>query len=149
MRKFQFHMEKLLSYKGQVLDSEMMNLAVLNNMLENVQKRLAALENEAEKCRNEYQNEIENQLTPAGCRTYASYDKYIRDQKNICTAEAEGIKRQIESQIERVKNLKVETRSLETIKESRLDEYKKENLKKAELFIDEFVARSRIVNKAY
>lgn len=149
MKKFQFHMEKLLSYKGQVLDSEMMNLAVLNNLLENTQKRLTALESEIEKCRSEYQDKIENQLTSAHCRTYASYAKHIKDQMDICTMEAERIKEQIEWQIDRIKSLKVETKSLETIKESRFDEYKKENLKKAELFIDEFVARSRMVNKAY
>ena len=37
MKKFQFHLEKLLSYKGQLLDSEMMNLAVLNGMLANLE----------------------------------------------------------------------------------------------------------------
>ena len=52
-------------------------------------------------------------------------------------------------QVERVKDLKIETKSLETIKESRFEEYKKEDLKKTELFMDEFVSTARVMDKVF
>jgi flagellar FliJ protein len=149
MKKFQFHMEKLLSYKGQLLDSELMNLAVLNSLLANAQERLEGLLREQSRCKAEFQSKISEQITPADWRMYASYERHMKDQISQCEMEIAEISEQIEKQVERVKNLKIETKSLETIKESRFMEYKKEDLKRTELFIDEFVSIARVMSKVF
>lgn len=145
MKKFQFQMEKLLSYKEQILDSEMMNLAVLNGLLKSAIEKLKGLEEEREKYKEEFGLKMSQQITAATCSMYASYEKHIKEQIRLSEKEIRVIEKQIEEQIERVKNLKMETKSLETIKESRYVEYKKEELKKEEQFIDEFVSGSRVM----
>ncbi|NLT48904.1 MAG: FliJ family protein [Clostridiales bacterium] len=149
MKKFQFHMEKLLSYKGQLLDSEKMNLAVLNNLLRDAQERLESLEREQSRSKAEFESRMKEQITPVDCQVYASYESYIKEQIHICKMEIYEISEQIEKQVERVKNLKVETKSLETIKESRFVEYQKEGLKKSELLLDEFVSTARVMSEVF
>ena len=63
------------------------------------------------------------------------------------TRSIETIRAQVEVQIERIKDLKMEMKSLESIKEIRYEEYRAEQLKKEELFIDEFVAGKNIVER--
>ena len=147
MKKFEFHLEKLLSYKGQILDSEMMALAVLNNQLSEAQQRLQALRNQKNQCENEYQSSMLIQTTPASCRMYIHYKEHLKEQ--IVTAEkaVRNIAAQVEKQIELIKKLKLETKSLETLKSSRYEEYKKEDVKAAELQLEEFVSTANILKQ--
>ncbi|HZK01785.1 MAG TPA: flagellar export protein FliJ [Anaerovoracaceae bacterium] len=148
MKKFQFHMQKLLSYKEQTLDSELMNLAVLNGLLRREIEKLNQLKSEQAKHKEEFELKIRNQITPAAYRMYDSYAQYLVENIRMCEEEIALIEDQIEKQIGRVKELKIETKSLETIKEHRYEEYKKENIKKNERLMDEFVSRGRIVEKS-
>lgn len=148
MKKFKFHMEKLLSYKEQILDSEMMNLAALNDLMQRADDKLTRLENEREKYKEEFENKIKEQITPAQYKMYDSYENHISNHIEQCKGEIKEIEKRIEDQIEIVKELKVETKSLETIKENRYAEYKKEEIKKEEIFIDEFVSGIRIKEHA-
>jgi flagellar export protein FliJ len=148
MKKFQFHLEKLLSYKDQMLDSEMMNLAVLNGLLASAQEKLSALENERDRYNDELSGKVKGHVSPATFRLYASYESHIKEEMKLCQREIAEISAQIEKQIEIIKELKKETRSLETLKEAKYTEYKKEDIKRSELFMDEFISRSRIIEKA-
>jgi len=149
MKKFQFAMETILSYKGQILDSEMMNLAVLRDLLGNVQKRLEGLEQERLKTKQEFETKVSIEVTSADWQAYASYEKHIKEQKKICAKEIAELEEQISLQLERIKKLKIETKSLETIKESKFEEYKKEDLKRTEQFVDEFISGSRVMSKVF
>lgn len=147
MKKFEFQLERLLSYKGQMLDSELMTLAVLNNQLSEAQHRLLALQREQEQCRTEFEEKMLEQTTPATCRMYIYYTEHLKEQILNMKKTIDGITAQIDRQIEMIKKLKLETKSLETLKTSRYDEYKKEDLKAAELQMDEFVSTSKIMRK--
>ena len=149
MKKFKFRMEKLLSYKGQLLDSEMMNLAVLNSLLEDAEERLEGLLMDLEKSREEFQNKVSEHSTPADWRMHAAYERHMNEQIKQCEEEIERLIDQIEKQIERVKDLKIETKTLETIKESRYMEYVKEDLKMSEQFMDEFVSTKRVMSEVF
>ena len=147
MKKFEFQLERLLSYKGQMLDSELMTLAVLNNQLSEAQHRLLALQMEQEQCRTEFEEKMLEQTTPATCRMYIYYTEHLKEQILNMQRTIDGITAQIDKQVETIKKLKLETKSLETLKTSRYDEYKKEDLKAAELQMDEFVSTSKIMRK--
>lgn len=147
MKKFEFQLERLLSYKGQMLDSELMTLAVLNNQLSEAQHRLLALQMEQEQCRTEFEEKMLEQTTPATCRMYIYYTEHLKEQILNMQRTIDGITTQIDKQVETIKKLKLETKSLETLKTSRYDEYKKEDLKAAELQMDEFVSTSKIMRK--
>lgn len=147
MKKFEFQLEKLLSYKGQILDSELMTLAVLNTQLSDAQKKMLELQAEQEQCRAEFEIRVLAKTTPAACRTYAAYTEHLREQVRNTQITIESITAQLNKQIEVIKKLKMETKSLETLKTSRYDEYKKEGLKAAERQIEEFVSTAKIMGK--
>jgi flagellar export protein FliJ len=149
MKKFEFQLDKLLSYKGQMLDSEMMTLAVLNNQLSEAQRRLLAFQTEQENCRTEFERMVrERATTAANCRMYSHYTEHLRNQIKSAQATVESVTAQVNRQIEQVKKLKLETKSLETIKTSRYDEYKKEDLKATERQLEEFVSTEKIMRKS-
>ncbi len=147
MKKFEFQLEKLLSYKGQMLDSEMMTLAVLNNQLSESQLQLLTLQAEQEQCRIEFESKMLEKTTPATCRMYNFYKEHIKEQILNTQRTIESITVQIDKQIDLIKKLKLETKSLETLKTSRYDEYKKEDQKAAELQLEEFVSTAKIIRK--
>lgn len=147
MKKFQFNLEKLLSYKGQLLDSEMMTLAVLNNQLHNSQQKLLKLQGEKVKCISEFESKMLVKTTPADCQLFNNYLDYLKLQIKNSEKEIRYISEQVESQIEIIKKLKLETKSLDTIKTSRLDDYKKQDVKTSELQIEEFVSTAKIINE--
>ena len=147
MKKFEFHLEKLLSYKGQMLDSELMTLAVLNNQLSEAQHKLLLLQNDQEQCRLEFTSKMLVITTPATCQMYTYYKEHLKEQMKDTEKTIEMITVQVEKQVELIKKLKLEAKSLETLKTSRFDEYKKEDLKAAEQQIEEFVLTSKIIKK--
>jgi flagellar export protein FliJ len=147
MKKFEFHLEKLLSYKGQILDSELMALAVLNNQLSEAQQRLQTLRNQQRQCETEYQSSILVKTTPAACQMYIHYKEHLKEQIVIAEKTVRNIAVQVDKQIELIKKLKLETKSLETLKSSRYEEYKKEDVKASELQLEEFVSTSNILKK--
>ena len=147
MKKFEFHLEKLLTYKGELLDSELMALAVLNNQLSDAQRKMLALQAEQEQCRVEFEIKILEKTTPATCRMYIFYTEHMREQIRQTEKVIADIHVQIDKQTVLVKKLKLETKSLETLKTTRFDEYKKEDLKAAEMQLEEFVSTARLLKK--
>jgi flagellar export protein FliJ len=149
MKKFEFQLDKLLSYKGQMLDSELMTLAVLNSQLTDAQQELHKLQDEQEQCRVEFESKIKEMTTPATCQTYTFYTEHLKEQIQNAVKIIDTIATQIDRQIEIIKKLKLEAKSLETMKNSRYAEYKKEDLKAAELQIEEFVSTAKIIGKTF
>lgn len=148
MKKFEFQLEKLLSYKGQMLDSELMTLAVLNNQLSDAQHKLLTLQMEQEQCKMEFENRMMEKTTPATCRMYTFYTEHLKEQILNMMKTIDRITAQLDRQIELIKKLKLETKSLETLKTSRYDEFKKEDLKAAEKQLEEFVSTVKIIGKS-
>lgn len=148
MKKFEFQLEKLLSYKGQMLDSEMMTLAVLNNQLAEEQHNLLMLQMEQEQCRKDFERKMLEKTTPATCRMYIYYSEHLKEKILLVQRTIEGIKAHLEKQIELIKKLKLETKSLETLKTSRYDEYKKEDLKAAEKQLEEFISTVKVIHRS-
>lgn len=148
MKKFEFHLEKLLSYKGQMLDSEMMTLAVLNSQLSEAQNQQYMLQMEQTKCNADYESKMLDKTTPATCRMYIYYGEHLKEQIKIAGRLIENITLQIDKQIETIKKLKLETKSLETLKNTRLDEYNKEGAKAEELQLEEFVTTAGILRRS-
>ncbi|MDD2189654.1 MAG: flagellar export protein FliJ [Eubacteriales bacterium] len=147
MKKFEFNLEKLLTYKDQVLDSELMTLAVLNSQLLDAKQKLSAQQTEMEQCRAEFDIKIQEQTTPAACRMYIFYTEHLKEKITQTKKEIAVISGQIEKQADLIKKLKLETKSLETLKTARFDEYRKENLKAEERQIDEFVSTAKLLKK--
>lgn len=148
MKKFAFQLEKLLNYKDQVLDSEMMTLAELNNKLTEVQNQLFMLVRSQEQCSVEFESLMQQETDPATCRTYAIYKDHLREQIKHTRTAIDVIMVQVNKQIEVVRKVKLETKTLETIKASRYDEYQKEDRKITEKDLEEYVSTEKIMRKS-
>ena len=149
MKKFEFHLAKLLSYKDQNLENEMMILAAFKKQLQEEQKRLSALKIDRENCNHNFEKKMSMGITPESCQVYLRYMTYLNDQIKIIVKKILAIAEKIDGQIEIVKNLKLETRSLEIIKETRYNEYKKEMVKESENQMEEFIVTAKIMNNGF
>jgi flagellar FliJ protein len=146
MKKFTFHLEKLLSYKDQMLNSEIMTLGILQNQLEDARRKVLALEDQLVQCRINFQEEMTGKVTPAACQLHLSYIEHLKHLIKQGQREVDCLTEKVDRQIETVKELKLDSKSLETIKDSRFEEYKKEGQKKYEAQIEEFVVTSKIMS---
>lgn len=146
MKKFQFHLGKLLSYKDQNLENEMMILGGLTRQLSEEMDKQLDLEDQQEQCQKNYEQDMETSITPMACQVYIHYMSFLKEQIKIIEKRIDEITEKIDIQIEVVKNLKLETRSLEIVKENRYDEYKKEILKENEKQMEEYISTSKIMN---
>jgi len=149
MKKFQFHLGKLLSYKDQNLENEMMILAAFNKQLQEEQKRLMELKGDQEKCNRNFEKEMSVSITPEACQVYLRYMAFLKEQIKIIMKKIKTIAEKIDVQIEIVKNLKLETRSLEIIKETRYNEYKIEMVKESEKELEDFMVTAKIINESF
>lgn len=146
MKKFEFHLEKLLSYKDQRLNSEMMTLGVLQNELAQAKEVLSQLENQLTQYKRKLQEEMSEKVNPATCQVCVNYIAYLKEQIKQCRKEVDLITEKVNRQIDIVKGLKLDSRSLETMKDSRFEEYKKEEQKKSEAQLEEFFSTLKVMS---
>jgi flagellar export protein FliJ len=147
MKKFNFRLDKLMNFKSQVLDNEKMTLANLDNEKNKAIMKLNSLQQEKDKCAGELREKQDSEeITTSAFQLYYKYDQYLSEQiKEVMTALA-LIGARIEKQIEVLKKIKLETKSLETVKNSKLADYRKEEIKSEEHFMDEFVSTARVMS---
>ncbi|MBU4438962.1 MAG: hypothetical protein KJ779_05275, partial [Firmicutes bacterium] len=70
MKKFQFHLGKLLSYKDQNLENEMMILGGLTRQLSDEMDKQLDLEDQQDKCQKNYERDMAASITPTACQVY-------------------------------------------------------------------------------
>lgn len=147
MKKFNFHLDKLLSYKEQNLDNEMMILGEFNKELDQCEKNLVFLQNKLIHKTKEYENALLGSISPLACQVHLRYLDAVKEEIKVAEKELEKIRVKVEKQIEVVKNIKLETRSLEIMKEKRYDEYIQEVNKETEKELEDFVTTAGEMKK--
>ena len=70
MKKFEFKLEKLLSYKTQMTDSELMKLADLRKQQEIREEELKDILRKREECRLEFEGRLTAAVAPSYYRTH-------------------------------------------------------------------------------
>ncbi len=149
MKKFEFHLEKILAYKDQNLENELMTLGALYSALRHAEERLNALHADHESCRREYEAALQARATVAACTVCLNYTDYLTRQIKEGRKEVNRIRDQISEQIDLVKSLKIETESLENVKESRYEAYTHEALKATERQTEEYVAAAAAIARGF
>jgi flagellar export protein FliJ len=148
MKKFQFKLEKLLHYKDQLLENELMRLAALNETLRQAVDQQNLLTSARDGCRLELAARQRNgELSPAAYQLYFRYETYLKEEIGKTERRIEQITAQVEAQIEVIRNLRLETKSLEIMKTAKLAAYTKESLKEAEREVDEFVNTAKAMRQ--
>jgi flagellar export protein FliJ len=146
MKKFKFKPEKLLDYKTKLLDNEKLTLAALNADLAAVNGRIDDMTAAALKYREELKNmQLGGGVTPATCRMYIRYEDFLKAETVKARRIAAQLAERIEKQVEVIKNLRLETKSLELLKDSKLKAYRKEEVKDSERQVEEYVNTARLM----
>ncbi|WKY48589.1 flagellar export protein FliJ [Eubacteriaceae bacterium ES3] len=147
MKKFNFKLGKLLTYKDQNLENEMMVLGELNKELDQCEKNLIDQQNKLIQKKKEYEDALSGSISPMACQVHLHYIDAVKEEIKRLEKVLEQARKKVEKQIEVVKNLKLETRSLEIMKEKRYDEYMQEINKETEKELEDFVSTAKEMSK--
>jgi flagellar FliJ protein len=137
MKKFQFSLESVLSYKDQVLDALQGEHALLLAKVREQEELIDQLQQQYHDYNEEYRTRKQEGMTVLDA---TSYQRYLRTQE---TQVLEERRHEAENKREEVVNAKMETSSLEKLKDKKFDAYQKAAQKSDELFVEEFVSGNR------
>lgn len=145
MKKFRFSLETVLHYREQMLDavkaehaSALLKVRTQEDVIEN-------LVNQFNDINNEYRNKKMTGMTIADAMSFdimlRAQERKIDYEKNILVK----LKHDEEEKREKVRQAKTDKATIEKIKETKYNQYKKAIQKSEEQFIDEFVSTKRVM----
>ena len=144
MKKFYFALDTVLNYKSQVLDNlKNEHMQILTSILKK-EKEIEEHENQLRECMDNYSackacgaaiNEIKN---------HEIYLHSLHHKIGVVKHELQMLKKQEKIKQAEVVEAKKEMASIEKLKEKKKAQYTKEEQKREEIFIEEFVSNTRL-----
>ncbi|MCM1579209.1 MAG: flagellar export protein FliJ [Ruminococcus sp.] len=139
MKKFRFTLDKLLDYKGQILDREKNDLAALNLARADALELKAGLEAEQRRNRDDFNRKAAGGISPADMLTFTNYHNVLQMRIEDTQREIEELEEKIARQLNVVTEASKEVKSLEKLEEKQLEDYRFKVQKSEENFIEEYV----------
>lgn len=141
MRKFQFTLERMMSYKEQIETSEKNKLAVLNGKQRDIEQLIEQMNEQTAALSREMNLKAqESGLSAAELSKYSfeidNNRKYIRQ----LAADLQNAKLSVEVQLRAVLRATQEVQGLEKLKEKQHDEFLKDEAKDQENVVSEFIS---------
>ena len=143
MKKFQFSLDSVLSFKQQALDALRGEHAMILLQVREQEEKLEAVENEYRGYNGEYCRRKAEGMTIMDAMMYESGLRVLERDIERETERLAQLRKLEEAKREEVIEAKKETSSLEKLKEKKLDIYQKAVAKSEETFIEEFVVSAR------
>lgn len=143
MKKFKFSLDSVLSYKEQILESLQGEHAAILAQVREQEGVLEAVWQEYRDCDDEYRQRKAEGITIADAMFYQNGLRVLEADIQRETEKLEELKKQEEAKRQEVVDAKIDTSSIEKLKEKKLELYNKEVAKGEELLIDEFVSSAR------
>ena len=143
MKKFKFSLDSVLSYKEQVLESLQGEHAAILARVREQEAVLEAVWQDYRDCNEEYRQRKAEGLSIADAMFYQNGLRVLEAEIDRETRRLEELRRQEEAKRQEVVDAKIDTSSIEKLKEKKLELYNKEVAKSEEVLIDEFVSSAR------
>ena len=143
MKKFKFALDSVLSYKEQVLEALQGEHAVILARVREQEGVLEAAWQEYRDCDDEYRQRKAEGITITDAMIYQNGLRVLEQNIQRETDKLEQLRKQEEAKRQEVVDAKIDTSSIEKLKEKKLDLYNKEVAKGEEVLIDEFVSSAR------
>ncbi len=143
MKKFQFSLDSVLSFKQQALDALRGEHAMILLQVREQEEKLEAVENEYRDYNGEYCRRKAEGMTITDAMMYESGLRVLERDIERETQRLAEIRKLEEAKREEVVEAKKETSSLEKLKEKKLDVYQKAVQKSEETFNEEFIVSAR------
>lgn len=147
MKRFEFSLGTMLSYKDALLDKE-------KNILLQIRARLVAVEQRMERCRsqiltmdNEMKEKAQQGTTVLELKIFEFHLTNSRNLLNQLEAERKKIAAEVERQRTVVLGLSQEVSGLDKLKEKQLEEYRYDVQKEEELRIGEIVSSKYVAER--
>ena len=139
MKKFKFSLDSVLSYKQQVLDALKGEHAEILAQVRAQEDVLDAAWQEYRECNAEYSQRKAEGMTITDALVYQNGLRVLERNIQRETDKLEELRRKEEKKRQEVVDAKIDTSSIEKLKEHRLEDYVKAVQKDEEKLIDEFV----------
>ena len=143
MKKFKFSLDSVLSYKEQVLESLQGEHAAILARVREQEAVLEAVWRDYRDCNEEYRQRKAEGLSIADAMFYQNGLRVLEAEIDRETRRLEELRRQEEAKRQEVVDAKIDTSSIEKLKEHKLEDYHKAVQKAEEALIDEFVSSAR------
>ena len=143
MKKFQFSLESVLSYKQQVLDALKGEHAEILAQVHAQEDVLEAVCREYRECNEEYSQRKAEGMTIIDALVYQNGLRVLEQDIQRETDKLEELRKKEEAKRQEVVDAKIDTSSIEKLKEHKLEDYNKAVQKDEEKLIDEFVSSAR------
>lgn len=146
MKKFTFSLDRLLNYKRKLFDLEQAKLTELNAILYGQQQQKQQQEQERTAGARQLNERAKIGLNITEMAMRKNYLRELERQIQRTELAIRDTEQKIEQKKEELIQAKTEIRSIERLREKRLEEHNKKEEKAHELFIDEFVNASNYAN---
>ena len=143
MKKFKFALDTVLSYKQQVLDALEAEHAAAMAKVHEQEKVLDAVWQEYRDCNAEYREKKAQGLSITEAMIYESSLRSGELHIQRETKKLEKLQEEAEKKREEMVEAKIDTSSLEKLKDKKLEQYRKDEQKDQELLVDEFISSTR------
>ena len=143
MKKFKFSLDSVLSYKQQVLESLQGEHAVILAQVREQEGVLERTWQDYRDCDAEYRQRKAEGITITDAMVYQNGLRVLERDIQRESDRLEELQKQEEAKRQEVVDAKIDTSSIEKLKEKKLDLYNKEAAKNEEVLIDEFVSSAR------
>lgn len=148
MKKFQFNLDKVLDYKGQILDSLRNEHAIALEKVRRQEERLEQEQARYTQLNREFRQVEAEGITIAEAMRYESGLRYLEGVIQRETRVLQQLQEEAERKRRQVVQARQETASLEKLKEKKHADYLKGVQKSEELFIDELVSAARVMDSS-
>ena len=145
MKKFKFSLDSVLSYKEQMLDVLKGEHAVLLGEIRAQEERLADCWARYRAYNEEYCRRSREGLPITEALICQSSLRAMEREIQQETTNLETLRTKEEKKREEVVEARKETSSIEKLKEKKLTDYRKAEAKSEELFVEEFVSMTRLM----
>lgn len=143
MKKFKFSLDSVLSYKQQVLESLQGEHAVILAQVREQEGVLERTWQDYRDCDAEYRQRKAEGITITDAMVYQNGLRVLERDIQRETEKLEALRRKEEKKRQEVVDAKIDTSSIEKLKEHKLEDYHKAEQKAEEVLIDEFVSSAR------
>lgn len=148
MKKFQFSLDSVLSYKQQVLEGIQNEYAALTAKVRQQEERVRAVRQRYADLNQEFREKEAFGMTIVEARRYESGLRFLEMEIQREETLLKELREQAEAKRRELVAARQDTATIEKLKEKKLEDYRKSVQKSEEQFIDELVSAQRATANA-
>lgn len=148
MKKFQFSLDSVLSYKQQVLEGIQNEYAALTAKVRRQEERVQAARQRYADLNQEFREKEASGMTIAEALRYENGLRFLEQEIQREEKLLEEFRKQAEAKRQELVAARQDTATIEKLKEKKLEDYRKGVQKSEEQFIDELVSAQRAAANA-